>query len=317
MKDIPKHILVTVIIMVVVGLLGGGAWFWTSRQLTQKLGEKTELEGQIMAVEKKGLFPSAQNKKILQDQKIKLVDLEGVLTPDVQSKVNQFSAVRTIDPASGAMKGLDPDSWKKVFGTKRLELRQLARDKNMAIPEEYNFAFKSYVLAAPRAENTLDLGIQLLAIEEIVKLLAGSGVETVVAIKRSLLEETPTVGVGSATGNDEALKAKILPGSENTYRILPFEVVIKSDPESVIRFLNGVGSSKFMFVTRFVYLENEKSTVPKRSEVTGGGGAISATPEQKKNFISVAGREKVNARIRLDLIDFLPAAVDSKKPAIK
>lgn len=319
MKDIPKHILVTVIIMVVVGLLGGGAWYWSSGQLAQKLEEKTGLEGQILAIEKKGIFPSAQNKKILDDQKTKLSGLEEALKPDLQGRMELFAAVRTIDPVTGSMKGLDPDSWKKVFGDKRQELRQLAKDKNMSIPEEYNFAFKSYVLAAPRAEHTLDLGVQLLAIEEITKLLAAAGVESVSSIKRTIVEETRSGpgGGGSAAGNDEGINAKVLTGPENTYRVLPFEVSLKSDPASVIEFLNGLGSSKLMFVTRFVYLENEKNSVPKRSEITGAGSATGATPEQKKNFISVAGQEKVNARIRLDLIDFLPAVADPKKPVPK
>jgi hypothetical protein len=314
MKDIPKHILVTVIIMVVVGLLGGGAWFYTSQQLTQKLEEKTGLEGELQTVEKKGLFPSAQNKKVLEEQKAKLEELLQSLKPELQSRMDLFSSVRKIDSATGSFKGLDPDAWKKVFGDKRQVLRDFAKEKKLNIPEEYNFAFKSYVLAAPRAEHTADLGVELLAIEEITKIAGNAGVNTLIGIKRSMVEDSHSGSGGAASGGDEGLAARILQGPEDIYRIIPFEATIKGDPDTIIAFLNGLGSSKFLFVNRFVYLENEKSSVPKRSEVTAPSASGTDT---KKTLIVVAGQEKVTARVRVDLIDFLPEAPEAKNPKAK
>jgi hypothetical protein len=326
MKELPKHILITIIVMALIGLLGGGAWFWTSQQLNQKLEEKSGLEAEVLTLEKKGIYPSTQNKKILEEQKNKLEALNQILKPELQNRMDLFSSVRTTDPATGAGKGLDPDAWKKVFGDKRQELRQLAKEKKVVIPEEFNFGFKSYVLAAPRAEHTRDLGVQLLAVEEIMKLLAASGVDAVLSIKRSMVESPPSAsGGGSSTLNDEALNARVLAGPENLYRVVPFEISIKAEPQALIRFLNGLNTSPFLFVTRFVYLENEKNSIPKRSEITnptsstantGNSASGTAVTEIKKNFITIAGQEKVASRIRLDLIDLVPVTtVTAGSPA--
>ncbi|NJK91740.1 MAG: hypothetical protein HC904_07910 [Blastochloris sp.] len=310
MKQLPKHILVVLILLVVIGLLGGGAWYWTSSQLTEKLAEKGALEGQIKAVEVKGIFPNTQNKKSLEEQSKKLNELLEGLQPQLQQRMDLFKEVRSIDPDAGTMRGLPPDGWKKLFEEKRLQLRKMAAEKNISLPDDYNFGFSSYVLAAPRAEHTLDLGIQLLTVEEMVKVLAQAGVDNIQSIKRAMVEDTRTgSGGGAGAVSAEGLNAKVAMGTQNTYRAMPFELAFKTDPETLVAVLNKLGASPHLFITRFVYIENEKSSVPKRSEIT----AAASTPETaQKTLIAVAGQEKVNVRIRLDLIDFLPPTKEVK-----
>jgi hypothetical protein len=309
MKDIPKHILVTIILLVVVTLLGGGAWYWSSGQLKARLEEKAGLESQVQTVEKKGIYPSSQNKKTLEEQKKQLEELELKVRPNLQAQMELFTS----------LEGMVPDGWKKAFDQKRQALRALSKSKNLILPDDYNFAFKSYVLAAPRAEFARDLGVQLFTIEELVKIVADSELHSLVSVKRVMIEQAAiaTTSSSSAPVSDEAVSnAKILTDPEGVYRVIPYELTLKGDPSAILRFINGLGNSRFFFVTRFIYLENEKSSVLKRSEITTPTEGEAEVKKTLKTLVTVVGQEKVTARIRLDHIDFLPPAkVEEKKAA--
>jgi len=315
MKELPKHLLVSIIALVVIGLLGGGAWFWSAQLLSSKINEKAAIQGQLMALEKKGIFPSAQNKKTLDEQAKELATLSEGMEPSIQQRMALFKDVRTVDDA-GLMKGLGPDEWKKLFEEKRNALRKMAEDKKVKIPDDFNFGFSSYVLAAPRLEHTLDLGVQLMAVQEFSKALIQSGAQELLLVRRAMVENKEaesrsTTSRTSSSGNEEAVEARVVTEPNGVYRVIPFEIVFKASPQSLVTLLNTLGSSPFLFVTKNLVLENEKTTVPKRSEVMDAASAEATTSgaEAKpttKVLIPVVGQELVTVRLRIDLIDFLP-----------
>lgn len=320
MNKLPKNVLVVVISLIVIGLVGGGLWYWFSQQLNTLLEEKVSLQEQLQGVEKKGIFPSTVNKKKLEDQAKELLILSDKVHPDILKRIELFSSVRTIDPKNGEMSGLTPDRWKGLFETQRNELRKQAEDKKITLPEDFNFSFNSYVLAAPRQENTLDLGVQLVAINEISKILINASVNQVLGFKRVMVEQkdseagrppsTPTTR--GSTVKEESLAASVEVAAEGTYRTIPFEITFRSSAQSLTQVLNALSKSQFLFVTKYVVIENDKSAVPRKSEFiqasqSGSGAAESPDNKVKKKvLIPVVGQELMITRMRVDLIDFLP-----------
>jgi len=319
MKKLSKQVTVVLIVLGVSALIGGGLIYWMSGQIDEKIQQRDALMEQIGAVDKKGIFPSSANLKTLQDN-LKIV--RGGLN-DLQALVEKnrvlFSEVRLAGADGKSFQGPEPDAWKRMFSTRREDLNKLAADNGVKLPADYDFSFRVYRSINPPREQTLDLGAQLLGVEELGRILFQAKITSLEAIKRAAPE-----GRKNAALSEDYVAAQLLNGVDGLYKIYPFELDFKCGTEALTHVLNQLAGSDYFFVIRDVAVESGKNTVPTRSQVraanpgetTDASGTVlsgSTGTEPKKLLVQILGQELINVRIRVDLICWQPAAGQSKK----
>jgi len=292
MKDIPKHYIVAGVLFVVLGLLGGAAWFWTGTQLATALEEKQQLETQLQAVSRKGVFPSRANLEKLQTQTEAIDEKLRPVLMEIQETGKLFDPVRGTANEEGDYSGISANEWKKLLGEKRDRLLALAQNKATQLPENFYLGFSKYRALNPAEADTYLLGIQLFAIEEMVEILLESSIDELNRVARV------TADGDSAQGSTEGLAAQNVEGPAGLYTVYPFELSFKASPDSIFSTINRITDSKYFFIIRFIDIENEKTSVPRRSEVISDASSETMT----KLLVPVVGQEKVQAVIRVDLI---------------
>lgn len=296
MKNLPKHYIVLIAVGVVVCLAGGGAWYWTGTQLSDALQKKQQLETQQQSIEVRGIFPSQANlDKLTQQSEEITATLEPVVAKLVETS-KLLDPIRGSKTEDGMYNGLSGNDWKRSLGEKRDAIIELAKSRNATLPEDFYLGFKRYRALNPAERDTFSLGVQLMALEELTKILLSSGVNEISEIKRVIVEET---GAGpTAQGN---LKAKLVEGPAQLYSIYPFEIALNTLPSALMDTVNAIAASPYFFIIRFVDVENEKTSVPRRSEVLS-----QASTDGDKLIITVAGEERVKAVLRVDLLVWDP-----------
>lgn len=319
MTALPKHFLAALIAFFVIGLLGAGAWFWTAGRLDDAVQSRAEVIQQLSALNAKGLFPDNSNLKTLQD------NLQAATALAAQMEPPLTQAALALAPYVGADgKGLGPDAWKQLMIEKREELRKQAESARVQIADDFYFGFKRYRLASPPAASTRHLGIQLAAIEALSRAVIEARVNTLTEIRRVIpAEESP--GQPASPSSDEALAAVIADGSGGLYQVYPFEIRLQTSAASMFRLINLLNQSKQFFIVRAVEIENQKASIPRRSEILAqaGTGDASATAAAftepgrsaapPKLLIPVLGQELINVRLRVDLIHWQSPA-DAAQP---
>ncbi|MEM6601889.1 MAG: hypothetical protein AAF649_10925 [Verrucomicrobiota bacterium] len=292
MKSFPKHLLVAIVLFVLAALTGGGLWFWTGGQLSQSLEEKRQLDMRIRSVSGKGVYPNQSNL----DQIMAATDEIRALTDPVETSIQQtaqpFDSVRGTLNDEGQYSGLPANEWKRLLEEKRESILNLAQQKNVSLPEVFYLGFDRYRALTPTEDATYHLGVQLLAINELMEIALDSGVVEFQQVKRVFAEDNNTNQSG------DGLAAVLAPGPEAWYTIYPFEIKFTGVANSVSRLTNALTQSGFYFVLRSVDVENEKTSVPRRTEVKSqatGDGA-------QKNIIPIVGEENIKVTMRIDLI---------------
>jgi hypothetical protein len=317
MKDLPKHLLGGIIAFVVIALAGGGIWFWTNAQLAAAVENRSQLQQQISALGAKGIFPSSQNLQLLKGNVEAATSLSTALLPRFEKQTALLA------PLTAEGKGLAPDLWKQRLFERRDALKKLAESRKTQLADDFYFGFKRYRVASPREGTTMDLGVQLAAIDEISRILFESKVASLTEVRRVFVEDTQGPSGGPAGAGEEALAAQVVPGGGGLYRVFPFEFRFQTSPEGLKQFVNGLARSEYFFVTRFLVVENLKNVVPKRSEISGqtaaaaGAGipGLSATAGESKLLVPVLGQEQISVRARIDCILWNPPAAEPAKPA--
>ncbi|MDX6765796.1 MAG: Amuc_1100 family pilus-like protein [Candidatus Methylacidiphilales bacterium] len=302
MKQIPQHLLFGIIGFVVIGLLGGGAWYWTAGQLETALAERTSITEKLQQVQSKGFSPTSQNLKLLEGNKEAVSALAKEILPQLDRAASRFAPFLGPDK-----KGLPQETWKEKLVSVREDLKKRADQGNVQTADDFYFGFKRYRVASPPAGATHDIGIQLAALEEISRLLIEAKVGEIREIRRVMVEDSGAVG---GTTSEESINAAVVEGTGGLYRVFPFEVKFKSSPSAFNAFVNALGRSPMIFITRFVVVENEKNTVPKRSEFAN---SAAKEGEGAKLLVPIVGQEDLVARIRIDLI-YWKADASGEKP---
>ncbi|MEM9444157.1 MAG: hypothetical protein AAGA18_02280 [Verrucomicrobiota bacterium] len=291
MKDIPKHLQLFIGVFVVVGLMGGAGWFFSSQQLDKANESKRSIQSKIRGLETSGAYPNA---KSLEEIKVNLEQADALAAEVVP--VLEETEVLFDEIMVGDKKGLSKDNWKKLLFEKGEQADAKAKEKRVSYAEDFFFGFARYRLESPKNEFTLELGRQMIGLFTLADILIEAGVSEILNFKRVLVES------GTAFG-DEELKAKVLPGGQGLYYVYPFEIEFIASPQALSKVVNGIAASKLILVSRFVSLKNEIATFPQKNDVTKLNTSQSGDEESDSLlYRQIAGQEKVKARIRVDMI---------------
>lgn len=309
MNALPKHLLGAMAAFAVIGLLGGGIWYWTSTQLDTAIQSRAQLMQELSTLNTKGIFPSSANLKTLQDNQEAAATLLSSMEPRL------LAAQEELAPFLGTQgKGLSADAWKQLLIEKREELKKQAEAAKAQVADDFYFGFKRYRLASPPSGATRELGIQLAAIDGISRVLFASRIAALQEIRRVLVEES---GANLASsGSEEVLAAVVATGGGGLYKVYPFEVRFLATPAAFMRVLSGLSTEKKFYIVRFATVENQKTGVPRRSEILSqssriasfGGEGGERPSAAAKLLIPVLGQELLNVRLRVDFIHWSPPA---------
>jgi hypothetical protein len=316
MTALPKHLISALIAFAVIGLLGGGAWFWTSTQLDQAVQDRANVMQELSSLSAKGIFPSPANLKTVKD------NLTATTTLDASMEPKLAGAAAALAPYIGPDgKGLGPDAWKQLLIEKREDLKKLAESSKVQVGDDFYFAFKRYRLASPPAGATRELGIQLAGIEALSRILFEARIHALQDIRRVFIEESgPTPG---GVGSDEVLAASVVEGTGGLYKVYPMEIRFQATPAALKRVLNSLNAHPQFFIIRFITLENQKTAVPRRSEVLSQASSGASAPNDSGDrpsapgrlLIPVLGQELLNVRMRVDHILWTAPASSTAKAA--
>jgi hypothetical protein len=319
MKDVPKYALVTGALFAAITLAGGGAWYWTSGQLEEKIQERGQIEQKIKQVSGGGIFPSQPNLKAVEEN---LSAAEAVLAPldPVMAKTSAlFEPIRGKAEEGKPPPGLSPDAWKSLLTETRAELQRLANERKVKLPEEYYFGFKDYQLSQPPAAHTLQMGVQLLGIKEICSILFNAGIVELKTIKRVKVESAGAAALGGAPSEDTLPGAAVV-SKDRLYRVYPFEVDFTCSPEVLEKATTSLASSPYFLLIRDMVVENPKISLARRSEVIGAAGNTAAGGNPAggtgvpgsgasglpKLLVVVSGTEDIQVRLRISLVEWDP-----------
>lgn len=292
MKHFPKQYIVAIVLFVLAAMVGGGLWFWTGRQLDDSLDRKIQLETQLLAVSSRGIFPSQKNLGQLESQ---IAAIRGKIDPVKQSleeTAKLFEPLQGEINNKGEYSGVSSNGWKRLLGEKREELLQQAISRQVKMPDSFYLGFSRYRALNPPEAATYQLGIQLDALYQLTSILVRSRVSAIDKIDRVMLEDG-----GNASGG-EGLQARVATGPEELYTIYPFELSFKGSPASMVRVINEIASSPYFFVIRFVDVENEKTSLPRKSEIRNRSGSS----DKQQLMVPIVGRESINVTLRVDLL---------------
>ncbi|MGF1677925.1 MAG: hypothetical protein ACFCUX_01895 [Candidatus Methylacidiphilales bacterium] len=287
MKAVPQHLIVVGVLLMLIAVLGIGAWIWSSNTLLAAVNEKKQMETQLTGISSRGIFPSRKNLEMMKKQNEDLRDLLDPLENKLRDGLSVFQEV-----TGEGGRGLAANEWKRQLGSKRDEVISRAEENNVKLPEGFYLGFKRYRTLNPSEDKTLELGVQLQALYMISMAAIKAKVASIEEIKRVMVED------GRTDGDGEALAAQTAKGPENLYTIYPFEVTLRTSPSGMARLINEITESPLFMVIRFVDVENEKTSVPRRTEVT----SQQTTGAPEKLIVPIVGQELVKATLRVDLL---------------
>jgi hypothetical protein len=335
MKDLPPHIKNVLLICLAIAIVGGGLWYWSSRKLTEALEAKNELENNIAQLTLQNIFPSQENLKIIEHNKIAAQETVNALKPYVDKQEQLYSDLRVEKaPLEGAkpvggkpppptIEGLEPNEWKRIYTETLAELREIAQKNNVAIPDNFTFSLGRYLIRVPEQQETLVLGKQLLAVRELSKKLLEARITEIVHIKRAAAEDQLR---GAMTPGHVPNEPDLIPGmlfngpmgieGGDLYTVLPFEVAFRCKPEALRDAVNKIVASPFIFVIRSINVVNgpetgevqfdPKSKIMDRTETAKSDGKV---------MLIVSGAEQLKVAMRVDCIawgrDLIKTVADS------
>jgi hypothetical protein len=297
MSDLPKHIVVTLVIAVMIALAGGGGWYWTDSQLSTALSEKQSLQGRMNSLARGVYYPNAQNVKTLEDSVSALEMNIQPLEEKMRAASSYLDPVRGEQNAEGQYSGLSGDAWQKLLSGNRQELIQLAAESETQLPENFYLGFQRYRSLVPNDSVTLPLGIELAAISDISRTLITSGAKEIRSIKRVIVEDGASGGAGSSGAN--ILGAKVVDAASGNYRLYPLEFRFTCTPMTLYQIVNRMTGADLFYIIRFIDVQNEKTTIPSQSEV------ISTASDTVANIVPILGQEMIQVRMRVDLVDWI------------
>ncbi len=300
MNNLPKHILVTLIIALVITLLGGGAWYWTGTQLSGALDEKQNLQGRMNTLARGVYYPNAKNVQTLEESARALETNIQPLEEKMRQASSQLDPVRGERNAEGIYTGLSGDAWQKMLSARRQELMKLADESQIALPENFYLGFQRYRSLVPNDRFTLPLGIELMAIADISKILISSGVTELRSIKRVIVEDGGSGGTTGAEAN--ILPARVVEAANANYTLYPLEFQFTGSPTALYKVIDQITGANLFYIVRFIEVQNEKTSIPSQSEV------IANATDTVSNIVPVLGQESIRVRLRVDLVDWTEKA---------
>jgi hypothetical protein len=323
MKKLSGFDLGIIIAFVVVALLGGGAWWYLSGQLQTAQDNVKSIHDAFNSYSvSKGtgndsIVVSPANGKVLQDN----IDLlTAKLKPLIDSKLMpKDNKLRSIDKE-------DPVAWKHDLDDDVHQLTAAAKLHGISLPPNFYFGFNRYLNQSPNDEQTLVLSKQLLAIDQITRILLAGSVKGITSIRRTNEEEPHSNSGGSnfpeSTESDHlGGYALVAPG--NTYVDYPFEFDFETTSENLRTIMDGLVKSPYILVVRTLTIENTVPTSPQLSTLDQIAGAPStpligtspgeaaATPPSTKGPQYLFGHSTLKVKARIDLIEYTGGNIGS------
>jgi len=296
----------------VVGLLGGGAWYYLSGQLTAAQNACAQVKGEYDSfATTKGIIVSPANAKTLQaNSDLLQQQLDPVMGTYLLAKGNDLKDVQ----------GMDPVGWKKELDDDVKELTAKAKGHSVTLPEHFYFGFSRYLTESPSDAATKVLTKQRHAIKTITDLLIDSQVKSIAKVRRSY-EEDAHNGPG-AMGGGEHMEGDQLGGYAvvvpDMYTAYPFEFEFDASPETLRPVLEGLLKSPYLFVLRSIEIHNGQLDSPRIDDLAklagsnGSSSVINADPGATATQTPTVGPQKLfgyaplHVKMRVDMIEWNP-----------
>lgn len=295
---VPTYLLVYGALFLVVGALGGAFWYWAGNELDSAQSARQQVATRLGSMDRQPILPVQENLEALKAKTEEFKKLLDEALPKLKASNQSFAEVVTGWKDGRPASGLSPDAWKRLMNEKRQALDKLASENRVKLPENFYYGFSRYRLPNPEASATPQLGVQLVAIHSLASLLIQSRVQEIRGIRRVYFEEAGRPGA-PPTG-DEALAGAILQDPLKLYSVYPFELTFRCNTQALASFLNRLAAAPELFIVRFLQVENEVTEVKRRSAIeTQLAGQAQQT---NKIFVTVAGEEFLNVRLRVDLL---------------
>jgi hypothetical protein len=320
MKKLPlsKFDLGMIIAFVVIGLLGGGAWYYLSGQLQDATDNATAAKKQFDTFSSykgasQSILVTKGNEKILQNN----IDmLKGQLDPliaKLKSKENKLYSIEKKDPVA----------WKHNLDDKVRELTAAAGVHSVKLPPNYYFTFSNYLNQNPADDQTEVLSKQLLAIEQLTDIMINAPVRSILDIQRTFEEDSKSAPM---PGSSPAPGAGRLGGSSymseaGAYRVYPFAIEFETSSNGFRKVMDDLIKSPYIFVVRTVSVVNEQTTSPVPGDLDKWAGSNDITPTTSdpgtvgatvstKSPMYLFGNATLHVKVRVDLIEWLAPAPD-------
>jgi len=246
--------------LIVVLLLAGGLGFMVFRASSDYREALAGFQRASVAVDRlkaAPLFPSAAN-----------VAARGEALELYRDKVDDLHASLAamqpqIDP------GIDPVGFQASLEAKVEEIKALAEQEGMVVPEGYAFDLERYLRSLPSDAAAPSLELQLRSLEVISRLLLESGVEQLDRLEREVLaieagDPGDEGGIGSGEVVDHQTIRVRFRGRESALR-------------RVITGLSNPNDEGFHYILRALRVENEQKVGPAKEDTFTptpvGGGA--------------------------------------------
>jgi len=220
----------------------------------------------------------------------------------------------------------DPGRWKDRLIQLRSDLfrrsRESPAERRVLLKEDFFLGLEAFQQRSPAAADLPEVSRDLSAAYRLVSLLLEA--------KGSLSEGYPTpcrlitltVPSGNPTKNQGeppvVAKRPPSPPGPATAAVPRFryEIEIESSPELLFDYVGRLSQDPWLWVPMDLRVNNELATFPSRSEIRKGfvrggpaeeGGGNPDQAEAPKLLQVLAGKEKINSKLRLDLIGWPPA----------
>jgi hypothetical protein len=310
-----------IIAFVIVGLLGGAAWWYLSGNLTDIQAQCADVKSRYVAssiakvdggivVSPGNLAKLNENMELLQKQ----------IDPVISGHLHPKNA--GLDTATGKE---DSVSWKRGLDDDVGELTKGAHANNIVLPRNFYFGFSRYVTESPSDSATEVLNKQKAGIKEIASILINAPVKAITAFRRSYEEDPHSGGATSGEAPSDKGAGDVVPGyaasgPNGLYTAYPFEIEFDATAEELRPVINGLVNSPYVFVIRRVEAHNEQLTsrvvgdldhmagaTPGASSVVASdpGQVAASTPTIGPQYLF--GHSLIHVRIRLDMIEWNPA----------
>ncbi len=296
---VPTYLIVFGGLFVVTAGLGGAFWYWAAGELDAARSAREQAATKLTAMDRRAILPVQQNLDALTAKNDEFKALLDAAMPKLTASNKSFSDVVTGWQDGRPSAGLSPDAWKRLMNDKRQALDKLAAENRVKLPDNFYYGFSRYRLPNPDAQATPQLGVQLVAIDRLANLLIQSRVESIRGIRRVYFEEPARVGAPAPAG-EESLSGAIIEDPLKLYSVYPFELTFRCTTPQLARLVNGITAAPELFIIRFIQVENEVTDVKRRSAIEGQ--LATEVRQTGKLFVTVAGEEFLNVRMRVDLI---------------
>lgn len=211
----------------------------------------------------------------------------------------------------GEIKNISPQEFTSRLKSTNEELRQAFGTSGTRLPESFFCGFESYKDTLARGNATGVLDYQLTGVRAVLMALAAAGPKELKNLHRPPLEEENGVQFKASDGQ--------------IARAMPLEITFRANEKSLRAFFTSLSKlEKHYAVVRSIRVTNTKKEPPRASDAkfdapiaqapaNEGAAADDASGDQasstKQRILSqVLGMEEVQVFVRLDLMQFLPAA---------